>query len=663
MRRRLRLVVALATLATGLGFIPQAPAGRAATPTSFTFGAAGDMGVSSAAAATLGNIHRVAPDFFLHLGDFSYGGTVPGAGNTPADWCNFVKTKASLPTNYPYELVSGGHASQATKGQDGPLESYTACLPDQLHSTIAPGSEYGKDYYFDYPAGAPLTRVFMIAAGETFANGGTPDSYTAGSPNAAWLSTTIDDARAHNIPWIVVGMAFNCVTAGQKHCEISSDLFDLLIQKHVDLVLQGHEHGYERSGQFALSPGPCPAIPISSPTGTPSYSAACMADNGSSGHYAKGVGPVVVIAGTAGIALRPMNAPGTPDAPEAPYFAKLMGGTDPDANHGFMQYTVTASQISATFVSDNDGRAPFTDSFTIDGPAGTGPGSPSPAPGTGPGSPGTGGSPAAPSSTTPGGAGAGAPPATGYWMLGSQGHVYGFGAAGDHGNAEGHLTPGGRAAHLEPTPSGNGYWIVDSAGHVVATGDADRLGDVPAGRLAPGESVTSLSATPTGQGYWLFTSKGRVLTFGDAVHYGDMSGTTLNGPVLGSIPTPTGRGYYMVASDGGIFAFGDAVFHGSMGATKLNQPVQSLVPTAGGAGYWLVASDGGIFAFGDAVFHGSMGATKLNKPVVGMVRYADGYLMVGADGGIFDFSTSPFLGSLGANPPAAPIVSVAALSR
>ena len=659
MQPRLRLLVALAMLAVALSFAAPAPPGRAATPTSFTFGAAGDMGSSRAAAATLANLHGAGTDFFLHLGDFSYGAAVPGGGTTPADWCNFVKTQGSLPPGYPYELVSGGHSSQAVKGQDGPIESYTACLPDQLHSTVAPGSEYGKDYYFDYPASAPLARVFMIAAGETFTNGGAPDSYTAGSPNAGWLAAAIDDARSHAIPWVVVGMAFDCVTAGEKHCEISGDLFNLLIQKHVDLILQGHEHGYERSGQFALNPSSCPAIPLATSTGTPTYSAGCIADPGTSGQYQKGVGPVVVIAGTAGIALRPMNAPGTPDAPQAPYFAKLMGSTDPAASHGFMKYTVTASQLTATFVSDNDGQAPFADSFAINGPAGAGPGTPSsPASGPGPAGPF-----AAPPSSAPGAGATDAPAASGYWMLSAPGHVYGFGAAPDHGGAEGHVAPGARATHLEPTPTGNGYWIVDSAGHVTAAGDARPLGDVAAGGLARGETVTSLSATPTGQGYWLFTTRGRVLTFGDAVHYGDMSGTALNGPVLGSIPTPSGRGYYMVASDGGIFAFGDAAFHGSMGATHLNAPVQSLVPTGNGAGYWLVASDGGIFAFGNATFHGSMGAARLNKPVVGMVRYADGYLMVGADGGIFDFSTSPFLGSLGADPPPAPIVSVAALNR
>jgi hypothetical protein len=265
--------------------------------------------------------------------------------------------------------------------------------------------------------------------------------------------------------------------------------------------------------------------------------------------------------------------------------------------------------------------------------------------------------------TTTGGTGGG--PGTngtrrGYWMVGADGRVYAFGDSKALGDAP--PSPGSAAVDIKATPSGNGYWVVDAAGKVSAFGDATVHGQPDPGALRAGERITSLSPTATGAGYWIFTSQGRVLPFGDAVSYGDMSGTKLNGPVLGSIPTPSGKGYYMVASDGGIFAFGDATFSGSMGGRHLNAPVEGLVPAGPGRGYWLVASDGGIFAFGGAPFKGSMGATKLNKPVVGMVPFADGYLMVGADGGIFDFSGAPFLGSLGATPPAHPIVAVAPLT-
>jgi len=253
---------------------------------------------------------------------------------------------------------------------------------------------------------------------------------------------------------------------------------------------------------------------------------------------------------------------------------------------------------------------------------------------------------------------------SGYWMLGNDGKVYGFGDAKNlmFGDASTRLPAGAKAVHIEPTPDVQGYWINDDRGGVYAFGDANSsLGGIDPSSLQAGEKVTSLSSTPSGQGYWIFTSKGRVFTKGDAHNFGDLSAYTLNGPILDSIPTPSGQGYYMVGSDGGVFAFGDASFMGSMGNTKLNKPVEALVPTRDGTGYWLVASDGGIFAFGNAPFNGSLGGTPLNKPVVGMVRYGDGYLMVAADGGIFDFSSKPFQGSLGANPPAHPIVFAATL--
>jgi sugar lactone lactonase YvrE len=252
------------------------------------------------------------------------------------------------------------------------------------------------------------------------------------------------------------------------------------------------------------------------------------------------------------------------------------------------------------------------------------------------------------------------PARAGYWLLGSDGKVYGFGDAPNLGDASA-VPRGAHAVHLEPTPTFEGYWILDNRGDVYTFGDALPAGNIDSVRLAPGEEVTSLSTTPSGDGYWIFTSRGRVVPFGDATFHGDMSAVALNGPVLSAISTSTGQGYYMVASDGGVFSFGDARFYGSMGAKHLNGPVQSLIPDLVGRGYWLVASDGGVFSFGDAPFSGSLGNVRLNKPIVDMARYHTGYLMVASDGGIFNFSNQPFAGSLGDHPPAHPIVSVAAL--
>jgi len=241
----------------------------------------------------------------------------------------------------------------------------------------------------------------------------------------------------------------------------------------------------------------------------------------------------------------------------------------------------------------------------------------------------------------------------GYWMLGSDGHVYAFGSAPRFAG----LVPDATA--MAPLRSGLGYWVVNASGFVVPFGAAKYHGGNPP--LAPSEFVSTIAATADGNGYWLFTNRGRAFPYGDARFYGDMSHAILNGPIVASVATSDGRGYYMVGTDGGIFAFGDAHFHGSTGGLRLNRPIVGIAPTPGGGGYWLVASDGGVFAF-DAPFRGSMGATILNRPVNGLVAFGNGYLMVASDGGIFDFSNKRFLGSLASQPPSAPIIGVAAFA-
>jgi hypothetical protein len=629
--RRLWPAAFVSTTVAALALAPTAPAAppdpatarSAAAVTSFSFGAGGDMGYSPDADATLKQMAASGLDFSLHFGDMAYDQIYPETA-----WCDFVK--GDVGANFPYEIVTGGHDLGGAGAQyRASIDKYGTCLPDHMGST----GTYGKEYFFDHPAANPLMRVIMISPSITMPDGTLYD-YSAGSPHYQWLVDAIDGARAAGIRWVVVGMARDCVTAGEKSCEIGADVFNLLVEKRVDLILQGHEHGYERSKQLASGPG-CPAVPLNAPA-----PAACITDDGSDNAYTKGNGPVIVIAGTLGIGLRPMF----PKDPEAPDFVTLMGQNLNDTK-GFVEYTVSATQIQARFVRSF--RGDFTDSFTITNAGGGEPAPPAPS------------SPPSAPAPAPQISASGAPRA-GYWMLGAGGRVYPFGDAAGYGGVEATLPAGVSAVDIEPTPSQKGYWVLDGSGRVAAFGDAPPLAGPDLSGLRPGEQARSLSATPTGKGYWLFTSRGRVVPLGDAPFLGDVVDVSLAGPVLDSVATPTGKGYYMVASDGGVFAFGDARFDGSMGGRPLNAPVQSLVPDGDGSGYWLVASDGGVFAF-DAPFRGSMGSVRLNRPVTGMVRYGDGYLMVASDGGIFDFSDRPFAGSLGARPPDRPVVSVAAL--
>jgi fibronectin type 3 domain-containing protein len=308
--------------------------------TSFSFSAAGDHGANSRSDASLAALDASGSSFYLALGDLDY-------DETPTDeaWCDYIKSK--LPTlgpAFPFQLVAGNHEEQG--GVDGYILNHAACLPDRLASTIGPNSQYGAEYYFDYPAGGPLLRVIMIPAHLMVEN--VHYDYAPSTSHYQWLVNAIDGARASGIRWVAVGLHHPCISAGEKLCSSSmANLMNLLIQKKVDLVLQAHDHNYQRSKQLVNNSSTCPTVPINA------YDPDCVIDDGADGIYPKGTGTVTVIDGTFGRGLYPIN---TSD-PEAPYFAKL-----DSTSWGFTKYTVTADRIDARFVNS---IGSFTDAFSI----------------------------------------------------------------------------------------------------------------------------------------------------------------------------------------------------------------------------------------------------------------------------------------------------------
>lgn len=307
---------------------------------SFVFAAAGDHAANSSTDASLAALDASDAQFYLGLGDIDYDAASPDGA-----WCQYVVSR--LPTKgpaFPFELVSGNHEQQGAT--DGYILDFTACLPDRLGAVPGPGSVYGAEYFFDYPAESPLMRVITLVPGLTIEN--MTYSYAPGSPHRAWLIQAIDDARAAGIPWVTVGLHYHCLTTGARTgCTMGESLWNLLLDKHVDLVLNGHEHTYQRSKQLALDPTACPSM-----TANAAFVAGCIVDDGTDGIYPKGTGTVNVVAGTFG-----QRTAVNPDDSEAPYF----GAFDASTN-GFVRYAVTRDRIDATFVN---ALGSFTDSFSI----------------------------------------------------------------------------------------------------------------------------------------------------------------------------------------------------------------------------------------------------------------------------------------------------------
>jgi hypothetical protein len=311
----------------------------------FSFGVAGDFGQNSNTTAVLNQVAPSGTNFMIALGDFSY---IPG--NSETAWCNFVKSGLGN-SNYPFELLSGNHEDAV---RDGQINNYVQCLPHRLTPLPTPSGTtqlYGKQYYFDYPAGTPLARFINISPGLTFPDDGSY-SYTVGSPRYNWVSSAIDQARTAGIKYVVVSMHKYCISLVSGSCEVSADLMNLLISKKVDLYFQAHDHAYSRSKQLAHRSGPQPCNAIS----PGSFNANCVVD--SDNNFSYGAGTVIATVGTGGVGINSQSG----SDPEAGYFATFQGsGNNP--TFGFLMVNVSGSSLSVQFVRGAGGN--FTDSFTI----------------------------------------------------------------------------------------------------------------------------------------------------------------------------------------------------------------------------------------------------------------------------------------------------------
>ena len=112
----------------------------------------------------------------------------------------------------------------------------------------------------------------------------------------------------------------------------------------MDLVLQGHDHDYQRSHSLGRV--------VTNATGT-------IADDGSDGRYRRGAGTVFVIVGTAG---RSMTTCSHTDS-EFGNFATHWCGEEATNTKGYLLLDASATQLSARFVTT--GGTPFDDSFAI----------------------------------------------------------------------------------------------------------------------------------------------------------------------------------------------------------------------------------------------------------------------------------------------------------
>ena len=277
----------------------------------FNLAAAGDWGCTSATNSTVKNIINKKPELVLGLGDYGY-------RNDATCWLKIVK-----PVENKMRLVIGNHDDKAYMN-----EKYLPA-PKRLEQYMNHFNLSKEFYSFDYQ------NVHFLAMS-------TEDPYMKGSVQYRFAENDLKKAASNNsTDWIVVFYHRDAYTSpGMVGAIIDfRNIYHPLFDKYgVDIVLQGHNHNYQRSYPIRYHVG--------------NGSEPIITDNATS-NYIKPKGAIFTIVGTGGVNVI-HNFTGAP----AKFTANQFHG------YGFLNldFVHNGSKLIAEF-HDNDGT--IKDRFSI----------------------------------------------------------------------------------------------------------------------------------------------------------------------------------------------------------------------------------------------------------------------------------------------------------
>lgn len=217
-----------------------------ASPRRFTFTAFGDQGVSEAALANDQVLLRQKPAFHLHAGDICYAdGSGHGEktdGFDPGYWDLFLKQTEPVAKSVPWMVTTGNHDMEAWYSPDGyGGQAARFSLPDSgFDPRTAPGA-----YSFTYGNVGVVALDANDVSYEIPANLG----YTGGK-QTKWLDGKLRELRSSASVDFVVVFFHHCAYSTSTHASdggVRAEWLPLFAKHQVDLVINGHNHVYERT--------------------------------------------------------------------------------------------------------------------------------------------------------------------------------------------------------------------------------------------------------------------------------------------------------------------------------------------------------------------------------------------------------------------------------
>ncbi len=227
-----------------LGTFTTAPAHKAP----FTFTAFGDQGVSYHALANDSLILGQNPVFHLHAGDIAYGD--PAGQGKPSDtgfdsrtWDQFLAQTESVAKSVPWMVSYGNH---------------------DMEAWYSPGGYGGQEARFTLPDNGPdkksLPGVYSFVYGNTAVVSLDPNDVSyeipanlglSGGTQTTWFEAQLRKYRAaHDIDFVIVFFhhcAYCTSTAHASEGGVRQEWVPLFEKYQVDLVINGHNHQYERT--------------------------------------------------------------------------------------------------------------------------------------------------------------------------------------------------------------------------------------------------------------------------------------------------------------------------------------------------------------------------------------------------------------------------------
>jgi hypothetical protein len=213
-----------------------APSGR----DPFTFTAFGDEGVSYDAVANTNLIRAQNPAFHLHAGDISYaedgGGGLVTDSYDPNVWDSFFTQVESVASSVPWQVATGNHEMETWYSPDG--------YGGQFDRFAFPG--HTSYYSFTYGNVAVLSLDANDVSNEIPANQG----YSGGA-QTAWIAAQLAAFRKRSDIDFIVAYFHHCAyctcSAHSSEGGVRTNWVPLFDKYAVDLVINGHNHIYERT--------------------------------------------------------------------------------------------------------------------------------------------------------------------------------------------------------------------------------------------------------------------------------------------------------------------------------------------------------------------------------------------------------------------------------